>query len=210
MRKKIGPIILASVFALGSAVLVAGQEQPPQQPGPPPQQPQPPDHPRDPLGDSMFPPELIMQHQRELALTDEQKAFMRGEINRTSSRFNELQWQLEDSMEALGATMKSDTVDEQAALAELDKVLENERQIKRLHMELAIRLKNKLTPEQQLKLRGMRRGPGMNDGPERGPGRGPGMGPGRRPGGPGPGGPGMPNGPRPGGPGGGPAGPPRP
>ncbi len=215
MRKKIALMILAGVFALAGAALVQAQEQPPQQPGPPSQQPQPPDHPRDPLGDSMFPPELIMQHQRELALTDEQKSFMRGEINKTSSRFNELQWQLEDSMEALGATMKGDTVDEQVALAELDKVLENERQIKRLHMELAIRLKNKLTPEQQLKLRGMRRGPGMNDGPERGPGRGPGMGPGRRPGGPGPGpgGLGRPNGPRPGGPGGpggGPGDPPRP
>src|SRR6185436_6300809 len=189
MKQRFGLGVLAMVFALLSAGLVAAQPQQPQAPDQA-QQPQPPRQPRDPLGDSMFPPEMIMQHQRELALTDEQKTFMRAEINKTSTRFNELQWQLEDSMEALQATMKENAVDEQQALAQLDKVLDNERQIKRLHMELAIRLKNKLTPDQQSKLQGMRRGPGLNDGPGHGPGRGPGRGPG----GPGPGGPG-PNGP---------------
>jgi len=207
MKKRISLILLAIAATFLSAALVAAQE--PQQPAPPdqPEQPEGPRGPRDPLGDVMFPPEMIMEHQRELALTDEQKTFMRAEINKTTTRFNELQWQLQDAMEELQTTMKESSVNEQQALAQLDKVLENERQIKRLHMELAIRLKNKLTPEQQLKLQGMRR-PGGN---------GPGHGPGRRPGGPGPGGPGpggpggRPAGPgRPGGPGAGPNGPPRP
>jgi Spy/CpxP family protein refolding chaperone len=204
MKKKITLILLAIAATLLSASLVAAQE--PQPPAPP-DQPEQPEAPRDPLGDAIFPPEMIMEHQRELALTDDQKTFMRAEINKTTTRFNELQWQLQDAMEALQATMKESSVNEQQALAQLDKVLENERQIKRLHMELAIRLKNKLTPEQQLKLQGMRR-PGAN-GPGHGPGRGPG-----RPGGPGPGpdrpGPGPGGMRRPGGPGGGPGGPPRP
>ncbi|HEY6047229.1 MAG TPA: hypothetical protein VIU65_11540 [Pyrinomonadaceae bacterium] len=200
MKKRISVIVLAIAATLLSAAIVAAQE--PQPPAPPdqPEQPEGPRGPRDPLGDAMFPPEMIMEHQRELALTDDQKTFMRAEINKTTTRFNELQWQLQDAMEALQATMKETSVNEQQALAQLDTVLENERQIKRLHMELAIRLKNKLTPEQQLKLQGMRRGPNR---PGHGPGRGPnGPGPGpRRPGG-GPG--------RPGGPGGDPDGPPRP
>jgi Spy/CpxP family protein refolding chaperone len=142
----------------------------------------------DPLADAMFPPDLIMQHTRDLGLTDEQKAYMRGEIQKTTMRFNELQWQLQDSMEALHATMKANPVNEQLALSQLDKVLDTEREIKRLHFGLAISIKNKLTPEQQEKLHGMMR---MRHGPE-GPGPGP-DGPGRGPGpggpGPGPGGP---------------------
>jgi Spy/CpxP family protein refolding chaperone len=136
---------------------------------------------------------MIMQHQRELALTEEQKTFMRGEIQRTTTRFNELQWQLQDQMEALHETVKTNSINEQLALSQLDKVLESEREIKRLHMELAIRLKNKLTADQQMKLQTIRQNnrPPRGDGPGMGPGRGPGSG---RPGGPGglgPGGPGQ-------------------
>ncbi len=190
-------VILATICA--SVGLVSAQpQQPPQQN----EQRQPPP-PQDPLGDSIFPPDLIMSHQRELALTDEQKAFMRGEIQRTTTRFNELQWQLQDAMESLHQIMKANTVNEQLALQQLDKVLESEREIKRMHMELAIRLKNRLTPDQQNKLQTMRQGmkPPRDGGPG---GGGPGMGPHRRPGGgpggPGPGGPGGPGGGGPGGP----------
>jgi Spy/CpxP family protein refolding chaperone len=145
----------------------------------------------------MFPPDMIMQHQRELGLSDEQKAFMRNEINKTSARFNDLQWQLQDAMEAFHETMKADQVNEQQALAQLDKVLDAEREIKKLHTALAIRIKNNLTAEQVQKLQGMR---------HRGDGRGFGHGQGE-----GPGAPGAPDGlRRPGGPGGPPGGPGRP
>jgi Spy/CpxP family protein refolding chaperone len=121
--------------------------------------PQPPQPPMDPLGDVMFPPELIMGHARELGITDQQRTFMRGEIQKTTTRFLELQWQLQDAMEALQQIMKGNTVDEPQALAQLDKVLDTERQIKRLHFSLGIRLKNQLTAEQQERLRGMRMAP---------------------------------------------------
>jgi Spy/CpxP family protein refolding chaperone len=151
MKKRIGLLVamFAAAFLL-SAGLVSAQPQPPPRP------------PMDPLGDTMFPPDMVMQHQRELGLTDEQKTFMRGEINRTTTRFNELQWQLQDATEALHETMKASSVNEQLALSQLDKILDGEREIKRAHMELAIRIKNKLTPDQQTKLQSMRRqgGPG--------------------------------------------------
>jgi Spy/CpxP family protein refolding chaperone len=122
---------------------------------------------------------------------------MRNEINKTSARFNDLQWQLQDAMEAFHETMKADQVNEQQALAQLDKVLDAEREIKKLHTALAIRIKNNLTAEQVQKLQGMR---------HRGDGRGFGHGQGG-----GPGGPGAPDGlRRPGGPGGPPGGPGRP
>ena len=206
MTKKIAfmvTVMLAGLL-LGAGLVAAQQppQPPPQQPqGPPPQgqprQPNPPGRMNDPFGDTMFPPELIMGHTRDLGLTDEQKTYMRGEIQKTTSRFNELQWQLQDAMEALHSTMKANPVNEQLALGQLDKVLDTEREIKRLHFGLAINLKNKLTPEQQTKLQEMMR---MRHGPGHGPD---GPGPGR---GPGPGGPGR--GPGPGGPGPGPGGPP--
>jgi len=199
-------LIAGIIVAVASVTLVSAQEpQPPQGPNPQGQmrQPQPPD---DPLADTMFPPDMIMQHQRELGLTDEQKTFMRTEINRAMTRFNELQWQEQDLMEALHATMKAPQINEQQAMAQLDRVLDTEREIKRLHFGLNIAIKNKLTSEQQMKLQSMRNvmaGPRMDgprmgpDGPGRGPGppgRGPGGpgGPGSRPGGPGPARPGGP------------------
>jgi len=184
MKKKIATLTLVLLVGALVGVVIVSAQQP--QPAQGPEQPRPPHPPMDPLGDAMFPPELIMQHTRDLNLTDEQKTFMRAEINRTTTRFNELQWQLQDAMEALHTAMKENTVNEQQALAQLDKVLDTEREIKRLHFGLAIAIKNKLTVEQQTKLHAMMQ---MHmqmqmHGPDGGPGRGPGG-----PGGPGPGGP---------------------
>jgi Spy/CpxP family protein refolding chaperone len=117
MSKKIFaiPTILITIV-LGSSLIAFAQQ--PQQPPPQPvndgerqqMQPRPPRPGDDPLGDVMFHPDLIMQHQRELALTDAQKTFMRGEIQKTTTRFNELQWQLQDAMEALHEIMKGNQV----------------------------------------------------------------------------------------------------
>jgi Spy/CpxP family protein refolding chaperone len=220
MSKRLFVIALLLItIVLGSSLIASAQQpQPPQQPVMDGERPQgPPRSPRldDPLADDLFPPDMIMQHQRELALTDVQKTFMRGEIQKTTTRFNELQWQLQDAMEALHETMKGSQVNEQLALQQLNKVLDAEREIKALHMGMAIRIKNQLTPDQQMKLQTMRntfqpdgrrdRRPG-GPGPD-GPGRPRPGGPdgGMRPGGPGPGGPGgggpRPGGGRPGGPG---------
>src|SRR5215510_3646613 len=150
--------IIAIVFAVAFliATVVAQQSnQPPQSPHPPPNP--------DPLAHLMFPPDMIMGHARQLNLTEEQKAFMRSEIQKTTVSFQELQWKLQDQMELLQETMKSSSVNEQQVLAQLDKVLEVEREIKRLHIGLAVRLKNRLTPEQQEQLNKMRmehHGPG--------------------------------------------------
>jgi len=158
MNRRIGIIIaILSVSLLVGIPLLRAQQLP--QPGNQSADqlgPRPPQPPMDPLSDVMFPPDLIMGHARELVLTDEQKAFMRGEIQKTTTRFLELQWQLQDAMESLHQTMKSNAVDEPQALAQLDKVLDTERQIKRLHFTLGIRLKNQLTLEQQGKLRTMK------------------------------------------------------
>jgi hypothetical protein len=57
-------------------------------------------------------------------------------------------------MELLQETMKSTSVNEQQALAQLDKVLDRARDQTFAHR-LAVRLKNRLTPEQQDQLHKM-------------------------------------------------------
>jgi len=170
-------VAIAVVFAIAFliATVVMGQQQqqagqpghphPPNMPGgengpnPPPQPPNP-----DPLAHLMFPPDMIMMHARELNLTDDQKTFMRGEIQKTTASFQDLQWKLQDQMEALQELMKSTSVNEQQVMAQLDKVLDIERDVKRLHLGLAVRLKNRLTPEQQEQLHNMQHHPGMGPG----------------------------------------------
>jgi Spy/CpxP family protein refolding chaperone len=116
----------------------------------------------DPLDDVMFPPDMILGHARELNLTDEQKAFMRGEVQRTMTTFNELQWKLQDQMELLHGILKAQSINEEEALAQLNRVLDTEREIKRLHVGLAVRIKNRLTPQQQEQLHVMRMGQHMS------------------------------------------------
>lgn len=166
--------MIAAVFAVAFLFTTLANAQQPGQPGHPPNAPGAdnlPNHPHppnpDPLAHLMFPPDMIMNHARQLNLTDEQKAFMRSEIQKTTTSFQDLQWKLQDQMEQLQETMKSSSVNEQQALAQLDKVLDIEREIKRLHIGLAVRLKNRLTPEQQDQLHKMRMDhpPGMPGGP---------------------------------------------
>jgi len=152
-------IVFAAAFLI--ATVVNGQQppQPPQSPGArgadnvpnPPHPPNP-----DPLAHLMFPPDMILGHARELNLTEDQKAFMRAEVQKATATFQELQWKLQDQAELLHETMKSSSVNEQQALLQLDKVLDIEREIKRLHIGLAVRLKNRLTSEQQEQLHKMR------------------------------------------------------
>ena len=61
--------------------------------------------------------------------------------------------------EALVNVVKQDRPDEKQVLAQLDKVLNVENEIKRLRTGLLVRIKNILTPEQQAQLRGIKKTP---------------------------------------------------
>lgn len=135
------------------------------------QQPPPGHVPHDPVGEALFPPELVMQNQQAIGLEEAQKTFIRSEVLKAQTRFTELQWQLQDAMETLAGFMQQNPVDEQKVMAQLDKILPIEREIKRAQLTLMIRIKNKLTPEQQEKLRQLRPpGPGAPLQPSRPPG----------------------------------------
>ncbi len=139
---KASAVLFCFALLLGEGTALA--QQPPRPPGP------------DPVSENLFPPELIMSHQEAIDLTPEQKSYMRDEMRKAQLRFTDLQWQLQDSMEALASLLKRNSVDEQAVLAQLNKVLDTEREIKQTQLTLMIRIKNKLTQQQQERLRELR------------------------------------------------------
>ena len=112
--------------------------------------------PADPVAENLFPPELVMQHQSEIKLTEDQRNALMAEIQKAQGRIVDLQQRLQKEMEALGALLKKDAVDEQGALAQLDRVLNEERELKRAHLALVLGIKNRLTNEQEVKLREIR------------------------------------------------------
>lgn len=114
---------------------------------------------QDPLGQSFFPPELVIQHQEAIGLSAEQKDAFKAEIRQAQLKFTELQWKLQDEMEKLVSLVKQPHPDEQQVLGQLDKVLSAEREVKREQITLLVRIKNKLTPEQQSKLAALRSKP---------------------------------------------------
>ena len=109
--------------------------------------------PEDPLRDVLFPPEVVMQHQQAVGLSDEQKSNLKVEIRQAQLKFTELQWSLQDEMERLVYLLKQSKADEKQAASQLDKVLAAEHEIKRAQLMLLIRIKNNLTPAQQSQLR---------------------------------------------------------
>ena len=117
--------------------------------------------PDDPLRDYFLPPELVMQNQQAIGLGDDQKTFFKTELRQAQQRFTELQWKLEDEMERFVTLVKQPQVDEQQALAQLDRVLAAEREVKRTQISLLIRIKDHLRPDQQARLQEIRRRAGV-------------------------------------------------
>ena len=111
----------------------------------------------DPFADAFFPPELIMQNQQVLGLTAEQKTLLRAEVQKAQTRFTDLQWQLQDEMQRLSTLAREASPNEERILSQLDKVLSLEREIKRTHIGLVVRMKRALTPEQQRQLADLRK-----------------------------------------------------
>ena len=107
----------------------------------------------DPFGEAFFPPELIMQNQQSIGLSEEQKTYIVSQIQETQDTFTKLNWSLQKEMETLIRLTNQNIADEKKVLEQLDNVLQIEKQVKKTQITLMIRIKNKLTPEQQAKLK---------------------------------------------------------
>lgn len=114
----------------------------------------------DPLARHLFPPERVMGHAQEIGLDDAQRTAIRKEVQKAQSKFLDLQFDIQTEMETMVRLVKENKVDEPKVLAQLDKVLALEKEIKKAQISLLVRIKNTLTPAQQAKLSEMPREPG--------------------------------------------------
>jgi len=110
----------------------------------------------DPLQSHLFSADSIMRNQRELQLDEGQRSYMVEQIQETQSEFTSLQWQLQDEVGRLSGLLENSEAPERDVLRQLDKVLDLEKAIKRSHLRLAVRMKNRLTEDQRTKLREFR------------------------------------------------------
>jgi ribosome maturation protein Sdo1 len=83
----------------------------------------------------------------------EQREAVQVRIEKTKARSDELRPKLERETATLATLAEQERVDEASLFAQLDKVLDVEREIKHLHVGLVVAIKNLLTSEQQIKLR---------------------------------------------------------
>jgi Spy/CpxP family protein refolding chaperone len=109
-----------------------------------------------PIESRLYPPELAMEHQTELAITDEQKKALIAETERGNNEVLHLQWELEAEKEKLVKLLDPDRVDEAKVSAAAARVMDKETKVKSAYLTMLVRVKNILTVEQKQKLRELR------------------------------------------------------
>jgi Spy/CpxP family protein refolding chaperone len=102
----------------------------------------------DPIARLLYPPEALLGHAQELGLDDAQKKAIRSEVVFAQKQFLDAQLNMQEASEDLQRLLQERPVDEAKALAAADRVMGFERTVKRAHLSLLIRLKNRLTPAQ--------------------------------------------------------------
>ena len=111
----------------------------------------------DPIAARLFPPELIMKHQRELAIDDKQRDAIVAEVQKTQTQLVPLQWQMQGASEQMTKLLDAPKLDEAKVLAQADKMISIEREFKRAHLGLLVRLRNLLTDMQRSRLAELRK-----------------------------------------------------
>ena len=104
----------------------------------------------------LFPPDLVMRHQAEIGLSDEQKSTLVREMQALQSDLVPLQFEISEAGEQLRAALAGPRIDESKAASLADRLMSLESRIKKRHLALMIRVKNTLTEEQQARLKDLR------------------------------------------------------
>jgi Spy/CpxP family protein refolding chaperone len=151
-------LLLLAIFFVSTA---AAAQTPPTSLTPPPQ-PMPatspiPPAPADELAQNLFTPDLVLKFRQDIGLDDAQSKSLKELVQNAQRRFLDLQWDMQAEAGKLGQLLRASRIDETAAIAQADKVLGMEREVKKAQLSLLVRIKNLLTPAQQDKLAELRR-----------------------------------------------------
>ena len=113
----------------------------------------------DPIAQNLFPPELVMKYRQDINLSEGQSKAIKEAIQKAQAKFLDMQWDAQSETEKLVQLLRARPVDENAVLAQVDQVLNREREIKKTQISLLVHIKNLLTEAQQNKLMELRRKP---------------------------------------------------
>jgi len=106
----------------------------------------------DPFARYLYPPDRVMSHAMEIGLEDAQKTSIKIEVQKAQSKFLDLQFEMQGESEKMVRLLQEKPVNETSVLAEVDRILGLEKEIKKAQISLLVRIKNTLTPAQQAKL----------------------------------------------------------
>jgi Spy/CpxP family protein refolding chaperone len=118
---------------------------------------QPPAADNDPIGRYLVAPELVMAQSEQIGLTEKQRATIKTEIQKMQMKFLDAQWDLQENTSRMTQLLQQMPLDEGKVLEQADKIMTLERDIKRAHLTLLVRIKNALTADQIARLEAMRR-----------------------------------------------------
>jgi hypothetical protein len=136
------PILLLILMALFNAPAPADPSQPNQ---------------GDELAQNLFAPELVLKFRHEIGLDDRQSKAVKDLVQKTQNRFLDLQWDMQAETAKLAQLLKGRSIDATAALAQADRVLNLEHDVKKAQLGLLIGIKNLLSSAQQDHLLELRR-----------------------------------------------------
>jgi Spy/CpxP family protein refolding chaperone len=105
----------------------------------------------------LFPPELIMQNQSRLNITDAQREAILQEIYKVQATAANVQWRVSSESEKLTALLARDNVSEAQVLEQARQVINFETAVKQAQLLMLVRIRNLLTAEQREILKSFRR-----------------------------------------------------
>jgi len=106
----------------------------------------------DDIAQNFFAPDLVLKYREVIGLDAGQSKMLKDLVQKAQGKFLDLQWDMQAEAGKLAQLVRLPRVDESAALAQVDKVLGMEREVKKAQISLLIQIKNLLTPAQQQKL----------------------------------------------------------
>ena len=117
-----------------------------------------------PIDTLLFPPDFIMQNKETIALTDAQADAIIAAAQKAQPDLEEMQKNAQSATQDFAAVLAEKPVKADAALAQFDKVMDREREMKRAHLKLVLAIRGQLKAEQIEKLAQLKKAPAAGGG----------------------------------------------
>jgi uncharacterized membrane protein len=111
----------------------------------------------DPIAERLFPPDLVLHNGEAIGLSDEKREEVRSLAMKAQDRFEELEKGMKKEQEAFVAALGEEKLDNAEVLKQLDRVMAQEREVRREQFKLMLSVRGLLTPEQRAKLNDLRK-----------------------------------------------------